>query len=73
MFFIPWKLKFVDDKFRMLAPVYIETAEGKIVFLGRIRLVGNSSFEQKVPLRGLKTKPKRAVLSYYNDVLATQN
>ena len=63
----------VDDKFRMLVPVYIETAEGKIVFLGRIRLVGNSSFEQKVPLRGLKTKPKRAVLSYYDDVLATQN
>ena len=63
----------VDDKFRMVIPIYVETAEGKIVFLGRLRLVGNSAFEQKVTLKGLKTKPKRAMVNYYDDVLALAN
>jgi hypothetical protein len=63
----------VDEKFRMVIPIYVETAEGKLVLLGRIRLVGNSSFEQKVTLRGLKTKPKRALVNYYDDVLALPN
>jgi len=35
--------------------------------------VGNTSTEQKVPLKGLKGKPKRVVVSYYDDVLATAN
>jgi len=63
----------VDDKFRMVVPIYLETAEGKILFLGRVRLAGNNSFEQKVPLRGLKVKPKRAMVNYYDDVLAAAN
>ena len=63
----------VDEKFRMLVPLYLELAEGNIVFMGRARLLGNSSVEQKVPLKGLKTKPKRAVINYYDDVLATPN
>jgi hypothetical protein len=61
----------VDESFRMLVPIYVELADGKTVFLGRARLKGNSSVEQKVPLRGLKEAPKRALLNYYNDVLAS--
>ncbi len=61
----------VDDKFRMIVPVYLELEDGKIVFLGRVRLTGNSSFERKIPLKGLKAKPRRAVISYYDDVLAS--
>jgi hypothetical protein len=63
----------VDDHFRMLVPVYVELADGNIVFLGRARIAGNTSIDQKVPLRGLKTKPRRAVLNYYDDVLASPN
>ncbi|MGO9086884.1 MAG: M1 family metallopeptidase [Candidatus Sulfotelmatobacter sp.] len=63
----------VDDKFRMLVPVYLELADGNIYFLGRARLTGNTSFEQKVTVKGLKTKPRRAVLNYYDDVLASPN
>ncbi|HYM76686.1 MAG TPA: M1 family aminopeptidase [Candidatus Dormibacteraeota bacterium] len=63
----------VDDKFRMLVPVYLELAEGNIAFLGRARLSGNNFLEQKIPLKGLKTKPRRAVLNYYADVLASPN
>ena len=63
----------VDDKFRMLVPVYLELADGNIFFLGRARLTGNTSFEQKITVKGLKTKPRRAVLNYYDDVLASPN
>ncbi len=61
----------VDDKFRMLVPLYLEMADANIVFLGRARLTGNTSIEQKVSLKGLKTKPRRALINYYDDVLAS--
>ena len=61
----------VDDKFRMIVPIYLELADGHIVNLGRARIAGNTSVEQKVPLKGLKETPKRAMLNYYDDVLAS--
>jgi hypothetical protein len=63
----------VKDDFRMLVPIYLELAEGGMFFLGRARLTGNNTVEQKVPLKGLKTKPRRAVVNYYDDVLASPN
>jgi len=63
----------VDDKFRMLVPIYLELADGKTAFLGRARLTGNSSTEAKIPLKGLKDLPRRAMLNYYDDVLASPN
>jgi hypothetical protein len=63
----------VDEKFRMIVPVYLELADGNIAFLGRARLIGNSSVDQKVPLKGLKTKPRRVLVNYYDDVLAAPN
>ena len=61
----------VDDKFRMLVPLYLEMGDGNIVSLGRARVIGSMSLDQKVPLKGLKTRPKRAMLNYYDDVLAS--
>ena len=61
----------VDDKFRMLVPIYLELADGRMVPLGRARLTGNNSVDQKVPLKGLKDTPKRALLNYNDDVLAS--
>jgi hypothetical protein len=63
----------VDEKFRMLVPIYLELANGNIMFLGRARLTGNNSFDEKIPLRGLKDTPRRAIVSYYDDVLASPN
>jgi aminopeptidase N len=63
----------VNDSFLMLVPIYLELADGNMFALGRAKLAGNSSFEQKIPLKGLKVKPRRAVLSYYDDVLASPN
>jgi len=60
----------VDDKFRMLVPIYLELADGRTVHLGHARLIGNSTLEQKVPLPGLKDAPRRALLNYNYDVLA---
>ena len=61
----------VDDKFRMLVPIYLELADGRTMNLGRMMLIGNSSIDQKVPLKGLKVAPKRALLNYNDDVLAS--
>ncbi len=63
----------VDEKFRMLVPIYFELPDGKMLFLGRARLAGNNTIQQKVPLKGMKTAPRRAVLNYYDDVLASPN
>jgi hypothetical protein len=63
----------VDDNFRMLVPIYLELADGHTVNLGRARLAGNTSVEQKMPLKGLKDRPKRALINYYDDVLASPN
>jgi hypothetical protein len=55
----------------MLVPIYLELADGRIVSLGRARLSGNSSIERKLPLNGMKDRPRRALLNYYDDVLAS--
>jgi Peptidase family M1 domain len=61
----------VDDKFKMIVPIYLELADGRTVNLGRARLVGNNSVDQKVPIKGLKDTPKRALVNYNDDVLAS--
>jgi len=63
----------VTDQFRMLVPIYLEMADGTTLFLGRARLTGNTTIEQKIPLRGVKDKPHRALVNYYDDVLASAN
>jgi hypothetical protein len=63
----------VDEHFRMPVPIYLEMADGNIIFLARAVLTGNKTIEQKIPLKGLKTKPKRALVNYYDDVLASPN
>jgi len=63
----------VDDKFRMLVPLYLELADGRVVSLGRVALVGNNFQDGKIPLKGIKDTPRRALVNYYDDVLASAN
>ncbi len=63
----------VDDKFKMLVPIYLELPDGKMLNLGRAHLMGNTTIQQKVPLPGMKNAPRRALLNYYDDVLASAN
>jgi aminopeptidase N len=61
----------VDSNFKMLIPVYVELEDGSIVQLGRVRLIGTTPYEQKVPLGTPKVKPRNAVINYYDDVLCS--
>jgi len=61
----------VDERFRMLVPIYLELANGRIVNLGHARMIGNTSMEEQIPIKGLKDTPQRAMLNYYNDVLSS--
>jgi hypothetical protein len=61
----------VNDKFKMIVPLYLELVDGRTVNLGRVRLAGNTSLDQKVPIKGLKDIPKRALVNYNDDVLAS--
>ena len=63
----------VDDHFRMLVPIYLELDNGGIALLGRARMSGNTSTGQHFSIKGVKTKPRRALLNYYDDVLASPN
>ena len=63
----------VDERFRMLVPLYFELADGRIANFGRVTMVGNTSQEGKIPLKGLKDIPRRAIVNYYDDVLASSN
>jgi hypothetical protein len=51
-------------------PVYLELGDGTIIRLGSASPEGNTTVEQKVPLKGLKQAPKRAMVNYFSDVLA---
>ena len=60
----------VDQNFGMPVPIYLELADGKIVRLGSTVVIGNSTREQAVTLSSLKETPRRAMISYYYDVLS---
>ncbi len=62
----------VDDHFVMLIPIYFELPDGKVTFLGRASIHGNTAVEQKISLKGMKVIPKKALINYYADVLAAK-
>jgi hypothetical protein len=59
----------VSQNFVMLVPVYLDLGNGRVARLGSATLSGNNSVEGHVPLKGMKEKPKRAMVAYYDDVL----
>jgi Peptidase family M1 domain len=59
----------VSKDFVMLVPIYLDLGNGRMARLGAATLSGNNSVEGHVPLKGLKEKPKRAQLAYYDEVL----
>jgi hypothetical protein len=63
----------VDEKFAMLVPLYLDLGNNRVVKLGNIKMVGNSSKPIKVPLTGIAQAPKRALVNYNYDVLSTLN
>lgn len=59
----------VNKDFVMLVPIYLELANGRVVWMGSAHLAGDTSLEQHVSLKGLKEQPKNAMIAYYDDVL----
>jgi hypothetical protein len=60
----------VSSKFRMLVPIYLELANGRIYTPGRMFAIGSGTQEAKIPFTGLKDPPRRVMVNYYYDVLA---
>jgi len=61
----------VDGKFAMLVPIYLELEDGRVIMLARAPVIGSTTFSDKVSLKALKTKPRRAMINYHYDVLAS--
>jgi hypothetical protein len=60
----------VSEAFVMAVPVYLDFGEGRTIRLGSAKMKGTQTIEQHIPLKGLKEKPKRALVAYYDDLMA---
>jgi hypothetical protein len=63
----------VGENFKMLVPLYLELADGKVIELGSVAIHGSAVVEQTVQLPKFQAAPKRAMVNYYYDVLSTEN
>jgi len=63
----------VSPDFKMLVPIYLEFADGKIIRLGAVHMTGPKTEEQTVNLPNLPGQVKRVSINYYYDVLAIDN
>jgi len=63
----------VPADFKMLVPIYLELADGKVIRLGSAPAMGVSAIDRTVPLPKLPSPVKRAMINYYFDVLAIEN
>jgi Peptidase family M1 domain len=63
----------VPANFKMLVPIYLEYADGKVLHAGSIRIFGSNAVEQTVNLPKTPTAVKRAQINYLYDVLSTEN
>jgi Peptidase family M1 domain len=61
----------VDPTFVMIVPIYLELADGRVIQLGHARITGDKNIQGKLQLNGLQDLPKRAMIDYDDDVLAT--
>ncbi len=63
----------VGENFKMLVPIYLETADGKLLRLGFATIHGSKTVDQTVQLPKFQSPAKRALIDYNYDVLATEN
>ena len=63
----------VSANFRNLVPIYMELADGKVLRLGQVRLLGDSAVDQAVSIPKLSAPIKKVAIDYYYDVLCTDN
>jgi aminopeptidase N len=63
----------VPANFKMLVPIYLELADGKVVRLGAVSMVGPITTERTIQLPKAPSPVKRALINYFYDVLSTED
>lgn len=63
----------VDPSFKMPVPLYAQFKDGRVVRLGEITMVGNTSFQKELKLGPTPSPIARLMINYYSDVLCTQD
>lgn len=63
----------VGPSFRMAVPVYMQFRDGRVMRLGEITMIGNTSFQKNFKLGEMPTPLTRLLINYFNDVLCTQD
>jgi hypothetical protein len=63
----------VPPTFKMPVPIYLEMADGTVLHLGRVAIVGSTPVEQTVQVPKLSSPIKRVSINYFYDVLSTEN
>jgi hypothetical protein len=63
----------VPAGFKMLVPIYLELADGRVMRMGAISMVGPMTAERTVQLPKPPPPVKRALINYFYDVLSTEN
>jgi hypothetical protein len=63
----------VSPEFKMMVPIYLELADGRISRLGAIKMIGSTTTERTLQLQKLPGPAKRVSINYYYDVLAIEN
>jgi hypothetical protein len=63
----------VSAGFKMLVPIYLEFADGRVVRLASATIIGPKTIDQTAPLPKLPSPVKRVWINYNYDVLSTEN
>jgi hypothetical protein len=63
----------VSPEFKMMVPIYLEFADGRISKLGAVKMVGATTTERTLQLQKLPGPAKRVSINYYYDVLGIEN
>jgi hypothetical protein len=62
----------VSPTFKMLVPIYLEFADGKVMLLGHANITGSTTLERTMPLPKFPAPVKRVFINYFFDVLSTE-
>ena len=62
----------VPANFKMLVPIYLELADGKVMRLGEVKITGQKTVDQTVQLPKLSAAIKRVLINYNYDVLCLE-
>ena len=63
----------VSPSFKMLVPIYLEFANGRVLRIGVVHVTGSKTLEQTARIPNIPGNITRVSINYYYDVLSTEN